>query len=119
MTHPSEIYQDMKTAGEHLRRAIDELETVSAHAVLAEDAAELAWDEAYLAAEGSEQSKKSQANVATRDLRREAKGLKARTMTVKQSIRAWQSILSSLQSAASAFREEAKLVRSSSGDMYQ
>lgn len=119
MTHPSEIYEDMKTAGEHLRKAIDELERVSAQAVLREHAAELAWDEAYLNAEGSEQTRKSTANLKTQEERLESKGLKARETTVKQSIRAWQSILSSLQSAASAFREEAKLVRSSSGDLYQ
>lgn len=112
MNLPQDIYEDMKLAGDSLRKAISDLETVSARHVLADHAAELAWDEAYLNAEGSEQTKKSTANLATQELRREAKGLKAREMTVKQSIRAWQSILSSLQSAASAFREEAKLARS-------
>lgn len=111
MSLPSEIHEDMKVAGEHLRGAIAELETVSAQAVGAGHEAELAWDQAFIEAEGSEQHRKSIANIATQELRLQADGLKAREKTVKQSINAWRSILSSLQSAAAALREEMRFDR--------
>lgn len=117
MTHPSGIYEDMKTAGAELRKAIDSLAGASAQAVVAEHKFQIAWDEAFVAAEGSEQNRKSLANIATAELREQSNGLKAQERIVKQSINAWQSILSSLQSLATAYREEAKFARSS-GDIY-
>lgn len=108
----------LRDAAANLRDALNELGTLTHAAVRAKIEAENAWDEAYLTAEGTEQHRKSFANVKTKDLRTVAAGAKASEDLCKQQIRSFQSLLNGWQSIASAQREEAKFARTG-GDNYQ
>jgi hypothetical protein len=106
-----EVFEDMKLASRHLQDATERLKEVQAGAVIAAHNAEVAWDEAFLSAEGTEQTRKSIANIASKDLRLEAEGQKAQVRMIRNDVQAWSSILSGLQTTMSALKEESRFAR--------
>jgi hypothetical protein len=106
-----EVFDSMKLASKHLQDATARLKEVQAGAVMAAHSAEVAWDQAFLDAEGTEQTRKSIANLASKDLRLEAEGQKAQVRMLKNDVQAWSSILSGLQTTMSALKEETRFAR--------
>ena len=103
------LRRDLMDAGHKLQAAIDEAREASVEYVRVKYEKELAWDKAFLAADGTEQTKKSKANIATAELTRIHDLALERKRNAKLQVEAFQAIVSALQTVGSTARAEMRL----------
>ena len=102
------LREEILEAGHKLQDAIEAARQASVAYVRAKHEYQRAWDLAFLEAEGTEQARKSQANLATSEMEwkhDEALELKRFTKLEAESM---QSIVSAYQSIAATARQEMK-----------
>lgn len=104
------IDQMLDTAAQ-LRTELDSLSALAVERVRREHAYKTAWNSAFLSAEGSVPARKARADLETATLRNDYEKAAADEMLSKERTHSWRSILSALQTAANANREESRLVR--------
>jgi hypothetical protein len=102
---------DMVATSRQLQEELEVLSALAADRVAAEHAYRMAYDSAYLACEGSIPERQSRASMQTSELRRTFDTARAKEQTAKERIHSWRAILSALQTAAGAAREEARFAR--------
>lgn len=98
-------------AGHSLRAAMEASRDASVEYVRLKHDYQEAWDSAFLNAEGTEQTRKSVANLLTADADRAQDEALERKRAAKLEAESWQSIVSAYQSIAATAREEMRLAR--------
>ena len=114
MTEPvtaTALRDEILDAGRKLRAAVDAYRTASANYVRIKHEQAVAWDTAFLDAKGTEQTKKSLANLATAQQTLEHEQALEAKRAARLEMEAWQSMVSAYQSIAAATREEMRLSR--------
>lgn len=103
------LQRDLIEAGHSLRSAIEEASAASAEYVRAKHTYQLAWDKAFLAADGTEQTKKSTANVETYELSKLHDLALERKRNARLQVDSWQSIVSAYQTIGATARAEMRM----------
>lgn len=107
------LNRDLIEAGRSLRAAIEEASQASAEYVRTKHSFQLAWDKAFLAAEGTEQTKKSTANIETYELSKLHDLALERKRIARLQVDAWESMVSAFQSISATARAEMRMAGSS------
>lgn len=107
------LTRDLIETGHKLRSAIDTARETSAEYVRLKHEYQLAWDNAFLAAVGTEQTKKSTANVKTADLAKLSDLALEKKRIARLEVDAFQSIVSAYQTIGATARAEMRLAGSS------
>lgn len=111
VVNATSLNKDLLEAGRNLQRAIDTARETSVEYVRTKHEYQYAWDRAFLDADGTEQAKKSQANVATYELSKLADLALEQKRNARLQVDAYQSIVSAYQSVAATARAEARFVQ--------
>lgn len=105
------LQRDLINAGRELRAAIEEASTASADYVRTKHEYQIAWDGAFLEAEGTEQTRKSTANLITAELSHAHDLALEQKRLARLRVDSWQSIVSAYQSIGATAREEMRFTR--------
>jgi len=100
------LRSDILDAGHNLQKAITTAREAAAHYVRTKHDFGTAWDAAFLASDGTEQTRKSKANLATQELSRLHDEALERKRFTRLEAEAMQSIVSAYQSIAATARQE-------------
>lgn len=103
------LRSDLIQAGHDLQDAIQTLRETATAYVAAKYRYQTAWDTAYLAAEGTDQARKSTANLATSELARVMDEALETKRNARVQVEAYQGIVSAIQTVGATARAEMKL----------
>lgn len=111
IVNAASLQRDLINAGRELRAAIEEASQASADYVRTKHEYQVAWDGAFLDAEGTEQTRKSIANLATAEASKTHDLALERKRIARLQVDSWQSIVSAYQSIGATAREEMRFTR--------
>lgn len=103
------LQRDLIEAGHNLQNAIAEVREASAEYVRVKHDFQTSWDRAFLEAQGTEQTRKSTANVLTAEKSRLHDLALERKRNARLQVDAYQSIVSAYQTIGATARAEMKM----------
>jgi hypothetical protein len=106
-----DFLNDMLETSRQIRTELELLAGLSADRVAKEHSWRQAHNSAYLASSGSIPERTANAEMRTSELKRAYDEARAAEQACKERLHSWRSIISALQTAATAYREEARFAR--------